>query len=78
MAESEEFDVCYCFFKENDKNGSTTWSISHFEIEINYYYNDPKLNLNETLYKLSEIAGKVGLQHFGWKKLFVMQITKPP
>ena len=78
MAESEEFDVCYCFFKENDKNGSTTWSISHFEIEINYYYNDLKLDLNEILYKLNEIAGKVGLRHCGWKKLFIMRITKPP
>ena len=61
-----------------DENGSTTWSVLPFEIELNYYFNYLNLNLSETLYKLNEIAGKDGLQHSGWRKSFFMKITKPP
>ena len=61
-----------------DKNGSTTWTILSNRIEINYYYNDQKFNLNEMLYKLNETVKKIGLQYSGWKRPFVMCIAKLP
>ena len=61
-----------------DKNGSTTWTILSNRIEINYYYNDQKFNLNEMLYKLNEIVKKIGLQYSGWKRPFVVCIAKLP
>lgn len=61
-----------------DKNGSTTWIILSNRIEINYYYNDQKFNLNEMLYKLNETVKKIGLQYSGWKRPFVMCVAKQP
>ena len=34
---SAEFQTCVRFYRECDENGSATWSISLFKIQIVYY-----------------------------------------
>ena len=44
-----------------------TWTISNFQIEINYYYNSD-LNLKKMLQRLNSIANEIVLESYGWKR----------
>lgn len=44
-----------------------TWTISNFQIEINYYYNSD-LNLKKMLQRLNSIANEIVLESYGRKR----------
>ena len=70
-----ELTVYYQFFKDWDKNGSLTWSVSNNKFSLLYYYNDNNIDLKKKLNRLILLQinpnhqKKVGNYLFVWKNI---------
>ena len=69
-------NVCtYHFFKDCDKNGSSTWCKSNDKFSIFYYHNDDEIDLKRKLNCLNLIANKFEISKKSWKLPFCMEKT---